>query len=72
MSRTRSPTQIRKDKLRLRDRRRYHKRGVCAICNKITITEIHHFKYSDKYDERSLIEVCHEHHQMLDQIKRGI
>ena len=62
MTRKRNAVQKRKDKIRLRDRRRYEKRLVCTICGKITSTQIHHWFYSDLFDERSIIELCPECH----------
>ena len=65
MTRKRNAVQKRKDKIRLRDRRRYDKRLVCTICGDIAFTELHHFRYQDVYDERSLIELCPTCHKKL-------
>lgn len=70
MSRYRSPAQRRKDKLRQRDRACFDKRFVCTLCGKIGKTEIHHWRYSEVYDPRVLIEVCAPCHGKLHGIKR--
>ena len=48
----------RRDNIRHRDRECYPLTGACAVCGEICDTQIHHFRYSDVYDERALIEVC--------------
>ena len=65
MKHVRGAKQKRKDRIRTRDRRMFKKTGACTICGKICDTEIHHFRYSDEYDERSIIEVCRECHRKL-------
>jgi len=62
MARYRSPVQRRKDKIRKRDRKMFEKRLVCMLCGRICATEIHHWKYSDIYDERCILEVCQKCH----------
>ena len=70
MGRYRSPAQRRKDRIRKRDRENFDKRWVCTLCNKIRKTEIHHWYYSEMYDERALIEVCAKCHGDLHGIRR--
>ena len=70
MSRNMSPARRRKENIRKRDRKNFRKRMVCNLCGKIAMTEIHHFRYSDVYDERALIEVCAECHGDLHGIRR--
>lgn len=69
-TRFRSPVQRRKDRIRARDRKFFGKRLVCAICGEICKTELHHWKYSDCYDERCLIELCPKCHGLIHGIKR--
>ena len=70
MSKNRStnPVRVRKENIRKRDRNRFNKRLVCTICGSITNTQIHHWYYSDVYDDRSIIEVCDRCHKVLDAI----
>ena len=70
MSRNMSPARRRKENIRKRDRREFEKRWVCTLCKKIRKTEIHHWYYSDVYDERALIEVCPRCHGDLHGIRR--
>ena len=71
-NRSKNPVQVRKERIRNRDRRKFKKRLVCTLCNGIDNTEIHHWYYSDVYDSRALIEVCPRCHKVLHgiQIKR--
>jgi hypothetical protein len=70
MSKKRSthPARVRKERIRKRDRKRFHKRMVCTICGEIDNTQIHHWYYSDIYDPRSIIEVCDRCYKILDAI----
>lgn len=68
MTRKMSPERKRRERIRRRDRRHYTKRLVCAVCGEIAETQIHHWYYSDVYDERSMIEVCNECHKPLDAV----
>jgi len=70
MSRNMSPARRRKERIRKRDRKMFKKRLVCNLCGKISCTEIHHFRYSDVYDERALIEVCAKCHGDLHGMRR--
>lgn len=54
----RNAVQLRKDAIRSRDRRHYPLMGECAVCGFRCATQLHHFRYSDVYDERAVIEVC--------------
>ena len=53
-----NPAQLRKDAIRSRDRRYYSFIGRCVVCGRACNTCLHHFYYSDVYDDRSFIEVC--------------
>lgn len=71
MSRNMSPARRRKENIRKRDRDDFEKRMVCNLCGKIARTEIHHFRYSDVYDERALLEVCSKCHKAIHGLKHA-
>ena len=59
---SRNAAQLRKHRIRSRDRLLYPKLGSCVICGKIGTTELHHLRYSDRFSERHILELCHACH----------